>query len=138
MQDRTKQKGFTLIELVIVVSIIGILAAVTIPSYVRFAKRAKEAAVKENMHVVQSGVELFAVDNEGTYPLAADAAAVQALMPAATYPANPFSGAVTNVTWDIDPVNAGQISVTTLPGGGYRIRAMGELAFLTPDVFSGQ
>ncbi|MEJ2356217.1 MAG: prepilin-type N-terminal cleavage/methylation domain-containing protein, partial [candidate division WOR-3 bacterium] len=50
---RNYREGFTLIELMVVVVIIGILSAIAIPNFVRIVNQAKEAEVKSNMHTVQ-------------------------------------------------------------------------------------
>ncbi|OPX18306.1 hypothetical protein BXT86_01825 [candidate division WOR-3 bacterium 4484_100] len=63
-----KEKGFTLIEIMVVIVIIGILSALAIPNYQALKTRAKEASVKSNMHTLQMSVEDFCVRCVGLYP----------------------------------------------------------------------
>src|SRR5579862_8697395 len=61
-QRRTQSAGFTLIELMIVMAIIGILATLAIPSYVSAMKHAREAVLKEDLHVMRSAIESYTMD----------------------------------------------------------------------------
>jgi prepilin-type N-terminal cleavage/methylation domain-containing protein len=61
------QHGFTLIELMVVVAIIGVLVAIAMPNFVRMQVNAKEAGVKSNSHAVQVAAEDFAVRANGVY-----------------------------------------------------------------------
>jgi len=65
--SRSKQSGFTLIEMLIVVALIGILATVAVGSYQRSIVKAKEATLKENLFVIRSQINTYFSD-KGEYP----------------------------------------------------------------------
>ena len=62
------RKGFTLIELMIVVAIIGILAAIAIPKFADLINKAKEGSTKGALSSVRSAIQVYYGDNEGWFP----------------------------------------------------------------------
>ena len=62
------KKGFTLMEILVVIGIIGLLAVFLVPNLLGARDRAKETAVKAVMHSVQLAVEAYQMENE-VYPL---------------------------------------------------------------------
>jgi prepilin-type N-terminal cleavage/methylation domain-containing protein len=63
------KKGFTLIELMIVVAIIGILAAIAIPQFAQLISKSQEGATKGNLGTLRSSLSIYYGDTEGLYPL---------------------------------------------------------------------
>jgi general secretion pathway protein G len=59
---RNSEAGFTLVELMIVMLIIGVLAAVAIPSFVASIRNAKEAALREDLHVMRDAIDSYTMD----------------------------------------------------------------------------
>ncbi|OGS41971.1 MAG: hypothetical protein A2506_06205 [Elusimicrobia bacterium RIFOXYD12_FULL_66_9] len=68
---RKSKKGFTLIELMIVVAIIGILAAIAIPKFAELIRKSSEGASKGNLGSLRSALSIYYGDMEGQYPYAA-------------------------------------------------------------------
>ena len=65
---RRNQSGFTLVELLIVVIILGILAAVVIPQFNTAAAESKEAALASNLATIRQAIELYKVQHNDTFP----------------------------------------------------------------------
>lgn len=64
---RNRQRGFTLLELIIVVAIIGILATIAMPALKNVPRRAAESVLKENLRAFRDVIDQFYAD-QGNYP----------------------------------------------------------------------
>lgn len=62
LRSLRKADGFTLIELIIVMAIIAILASIAIPNFVSSIRNAKEAVLKEDLHVMRNAIDSYTMD----------------------------------------------------------------------------
>lgn len=62
------QKGFTLVELMVATTIMGLLVAIALPNFSFAQNRAEKASMKANMHILQTALENYAIDWRGQYP----------------------------------------------------------------------
>ena len=97
---RSLQKGFTLIELMIVIAVIAILAAILIPNFLHARSESVTAACEGNEKQLATAEEEYAVDNSGSY------IAFGSLT-------TPYLSVIVT-----DPVAAGNTYSLTIPGGG--------------------
>jgi general secretion pathway protein G len=58
------ERGFTLLELMIVMVVIGLLAAIAIPAYTTNIRHAREAVLKEDLHILRQGIDSYTVDKQ--------------------------------------------------------------------------
>jgi general secretion pathway protein G len=67
MRDLKRTRGFTLVELLIVIIIIAVLAAVVVPKFANSSLRSREAALRSDLKVMRNAIDLFKSDT-GSFP----------------------------------------------------------------------
>lgn len=63
-----RTRGFSLVELVIVIVILGVIAAIAVPRISRGARGADESAVRQNLAILRTAVEMYSAEHGGTFP----------------------------------------------------------------------
>jgi len=107
-----RERGFTLIELMVVIVIIAILAAVALPNFMGATERARESAVRSAVKTIQTALEMYATDNQGYYPGDIYSLTTGNYLPGGKFPNNP----ATNSPYTFTVTSNGSASE-----GAYRI-----------------
>ena len=123
--NRTKAKGFTLVEILIVVVILGILAAIVVPQFTNAANEARVGNIATQVSTIENQIELYAAQNNGSYPdLATDgwgAVGTAGTMIGDGYlkevPVNPFDGTSTIGAWPAGTDTSASIVYGDATGG---------------------
>lgn len=67
MEKARKGRGFTLVELLVVIVVLAVLAAIVLPKFMNSSQRSKESALRSDLKVVRNAISMFQADT-GKYP----------------------------------------------------------------------
>ncbi len=109
------KKGFTLVELIIVIVIIGILGSIAVPQYVAGVERSRAGKARTVMMIISKAEKMRAADNNGAYIAVANSAALQGAL--GTYTE------MTDIAADVDwgyavTIAAGSFTITATKAAG--------------------
>ena len=94
------QNGFTLIELMIAVVVIGILSAVAVPSYMDYVKRGNAQEAPSNLLAMKTQAEQYYGDHPGTGYLDVSSACTTTYTPGTCFPCKPSASADVNTKYN--------------------------------------
>ena len=118
IKTRRKDYGFTIVELLVVIVVIGILAAITIVSYTGITQRAKGSTTQSNANSVLQVVSVYTADSSGgngTYAATASALTTAlasytaSKLPSGVTVTDPVAGQPHPITTDVDTGGIGKI-----------------------------
>lgn len=69
--SKRRRRGFTLVEVLVVIVVLAVIAAIVLPKFVNSGLRSREAALKSNLRIVREAINLFQTDT-GLFPASLD------------------------------------------------------------------
>jgi general secretion pathway protein G len=100
-RKKSAESGFTLMELMVVMLIIGVLMAIAVPNYISAIKAAKESVLKEDLHVMRNAIDSYTMDKQKAPQSLQDLVDAGYLK---TIPKDPMTH--TNDAWAVDQSDA--------------------------------
>jgi prepilin-type N-terminal cleavage/methylation domain-containing protein len=117
---RLKEKGFTLIELMIVVAILATLAAIAIPKFTLMVEKSREGATKGNLGAIRSAASLYYGNNNGFWPTTLSSTAEFSFSPyLGNLPAVEVTGVFINGAPNPAGTNVSYAEYGTVPTGSF-------------------
>jgi prepilin-type N-terminal cleavage/methylation domain-containing protein len=117
MKTLRSNRGFTLVELVVVVAIMGILVGILVPQLGNAIKKSTEGTTKGNLATLRSGINIYYSGNEGQYPLDNLTSLVPTYITAIPKVYTPGNhGDSTAVVPEAAPTDTGSWSYNNVPG----------------------
>ena len=104
MKRTKKNQGFTLVEIMIVVAIIGLLAAIAVPNFVQARNSARSNTCINNLRLIDSAKEQYAIENNIASGAATTTANCSPYLKNNVFPVCPAAGAYTTNTVGTLPV----------------------------------
>ncbi|HNX20234.1 MAG TPA: type II secretion system protein [Acidobacteriota bacterium] len=116
-ERRKRGRGFTLVELMIVVALIGLLVGIALPTYKHAQQKAKEAVLRENLFILRQTIDQYFAD-KGYYP-----ASLQALVDEKYIRKLPVDPITRQADWEEVPADQGTNVDPNQPAGVWDVKS---------------